>query len=122
MNPQGWSRWRHKPNTNDWLCSKCYDRLIHIPEFHKKWGNYFNKRMVKFGDKRVYVKGESEPRTGICSICKRSIHKGEIDRTALHHFNYDSDNPLDNTIELCFNCHADQHTHTRQRNKKGQFI
>ena len=119
VDKNGYSRWRRDPQTKEWLCSKCYDKYIHSPKFHEKWGQYYNSRQVKLGDKRVYAK--DIPRTGVCSMCKRSVSKGEIDRTALHHLKYDDSDPLKYTIELCFNCHADLHTHKRQRNIKGQF-
>lgn len=53
-------------------------------------------------------------RSGICSSCKRSKHKGEIKTTQLHHTKYAFEtqtvmsNPvlaLEFSIELCFGCH-----------------
>jgi len=50
-------------------------------------------------------------KTGICSNCKKSTHKGEIKKTHWHHTNYDEyeKDPLANTIELCALCHKREH-------------
>lgn len=62
-----------------------------------------SKKRVRFKDKRVILSGN--PRTGICSNCHKSVAKGEIKRTHLHHRQYDEDNPLNHTVELCPRCH-----------------
>jgi len=54
-------------------------------------------RRIWFKTKRVYVK--DCPRTGICSLCRR---KG---LTHLHHIQYDENEPLAHTIEVCPSCH-----------------
>lgn len=55
-----------------------------------------------------------DPRTGICEACKKSVAKGEIKSTHLHHWWYAfapktvKANPilvLKNTSEFCFYCH-----------------
>lgn len=55
-----------------------------------------------------------DPRNHECKACYKSIAKGEIKITAMHHFKYAykpetvKANPiliLDNTAELCFPCH-----------------
>jgi hypothetical protein len=55
-----------------------------------------------------------DPRRGICDACKKSVAKGEIKSTHLHHWWYEfqpktvKENPmlvLKNTSELCFYCH-----------------
>jgi len=69
---------------------------------------------LKRKKKRINFKGkliglEKEPRIGICSKCGKSVKKGEIKRTNLHHLKYDPKNPLNHTIELCVGCHNKIH-------------
>jgi len=55
-----------------------------------------------------------DPRKGICEACGKSVHKGEIRTTHMHHWVYQympktvRQNPelaLKNTSELCYYCH-----------------
>jgi hypothetical protein len=64
--------------------------------------------------KGVTVYLDEDPRKGVCEACGRSVKRGEIKNTALHHFCYKykpetvKKNPklaLENTVELCFSCH-----------------
>lgn len=66
-----------------------------------------SNRRITFKGERIYLK--DEPRKGICSKCDKSIEKGEVERTVLHHLKYDPDNPLENTVELCPSCHRLEH-------------
>lgn len=66
-----------------------------------------NARRIAFKGKRVFL--SKIPRTGICSKCKRSVQKNEIDRTALHHQKYDVNNAHAHTVELCASCHRIEH-------------
>lgn len=59
-------------------------------------------------------------RTGTCSECGRSVEKGEIKTTNLHHTKYDPNDVLAHVIELCVRCHNAREP--RLRNAKGQFI
>lgn len=72
------------------------------------------QKYVKFHGKPVRL--DHNPRTGICSNCKRSIHTGEIKVTNLHHDEYDESNPLAHTRELCVRCHRQLHAQLRRRN------
>lgn len=52
-----------------------------------------------------------DPKTGICSRCKKSVYNREIKVTHMHHttyVDYDKD-PLANTIEVCAGCHRTIH-------------
>ncbi len=62
---------------------------------------------VRFKDKRVFTM--KQIRTGICSKCGKSVAKGEIERTVLHHIKYDPNDPLKHTVELCGFCHRVEH-------------
>ena len=57
------------------------------------------------------------PRTGICTMCKMSLKKGEIKATVMHHVKYDSNNPLAYTIELCQSCHNIEHALWKPKQK-----
>lgn len=68
---------------------------------------------------RIRFKGNTvflpfNPRKGVCSKCLRSIERGEIKRTCMHHEKYDAANPLANTIELCSSCHRKRHAELRK--------
>ena len=78
------------------------DEYEKIKERNKK----NSKPQILFKGK--YTRLKENPRTGICQLCGRSVAKGEIKYTNLHHYNYDSKNPLANTIELCVRCHNTQ--------------
>lgn len=66
-----------------------------------------NRKKILFKGGQVWI--GYNPRSGICSKCKRSVHKGEIKKTNLHHTQYDENNPLAHTIELCVSCHIKEH-------------
>lgn len=68
--------------------------------------------MAHGGGITVYL--DFNPRKGVCHGCGKSVARGEIRGTQLHHWWYAyqpktvKDNPvlaLDNTSELCFYCH-----------------
>lgn len=71
------------------------------------WNPITNPKRIKFKGKQITVK--KNPRKGICSKCKKSIQKGEIQVTHLHHLKYNSSDILKYTIELCASCHINQH-------------
>jgi len=73
---------------------------------------------VTFKNKRVRVGRGFNPRTGICSKCGKSVQKGEIKRTNIHHDQYDEQNPLAHTRELCPSCHRKEHI-MLERSKKN---
>ena len=75
-------------------------------------------RHLRFKGKHVWL--SYNPRIGICSQCHRSVVKGEIKITNLHHFKYDEQDPLAHTIELCVKCHNE--LEPRNRDSQGNFI
>lgn len=72
----------------------------------KKSNKKVSDRTIIFKGKRILL--EENPRKGVCEICKRSVAKGEIKQTNMHHQYYDPKNPLAGTIELCVACHNEQ--------------
>jgi len=106
-----------KPNHDEEgsvLCPKCYFHLIYYPKNVKRYTRQNKLTHAKFGPRRLNYKGNliylpECPRTGTCFDCGRSVSEGEIKRTNLHHLEYDDNNPLDNTVELCVGCHRKRH-------------
>lgn len=95
--------WYHNGDAGQVLCKKCYSRYIINP---KNRGHYMVRRFL-FHGQECYT---NEPvRTGICSLCERSVARGEIKRTNLHHKEYDEADPLAHTVELCVGCHSKIH-------------
>jgi len=62
---------------------------------------------IRFKNRRPVIPAET--RKGVCSKCGKSIKKGEIKVTNLHHKKYDESDPLAHTIELCVSCHTKLH-------------
>ena len=72
-----------------------------------------NKIKIIFRGKAVYLK--ENPRNGVCSECNKKIGDPftnnigkpvKIKRTHLHHDEYNSDDVLEHTRELCASCHG----------------
>jgi len=74
------------------------------PDYVKRWNDFTNVRKIKFKNQSILLK--ENPRIGVCNYCRKSIGNGDIERTHMHHEQYDSENPLAHTIELCASCHA----------------
>ncbi len=91
-------------NHNDnWYCEKCNNKLFKNPKWHPI--NSLRRVCNHIEGKQEYVK--TNPRTGVCSICG-AIKGIDCERTAIHHIEYDKEDVLLNTIELCASCHAKQ--------------
>jgi len=87
----GFPKWYFiKKDKSKPICAKCYDKL-------------YNIKHIRFKDKRLLL--EANPRIGVCSNCGKSIAKGEIKKTDMHHEKYDPKNPEAHTRELCVGCH-----------------
>lgn len=114
----------HKDGREDWfvfnngfICSNCYNKnrrvkLKTILSKRVKESQRKNPSMMKkIHARRIWFYGKHiqlshNPRIGVCSNCNRSVKKGEIDQTQMHHLFYNQFDPLSNTIELCAGCHA----------------
>lgn len=70
------------------------------PEYDIKTHAKWNQRLLRFKNKRITL--EQNPRTGVCSICRKQ------GKTDMHHLQYDENDPLAHTIELCVPCHNKQ--------------
>lgn len=76
------------------LCRKCDHRLIQGPIWNAKTST------TKISFKKKSIQLNYDPRLHICSKCNKT------GLTHLHHTEYDPDNVLNHTIELCPTCHA----------------
>lgn len=86
--------------SNNILCKDCYLKYIYAPEWERR--NRKGKR-IQYAKKLVYLKWLQ--RTGICSACKKSVHKGEIPKTSMDHEHYIVIFPWFSIKEYCYSCH-----------------
>ena len=108
------------------ICKPCFAGLLRkggkYHEGHakasKNWIDKNKERHIESRKRRITLKQENgnfkriflteNPRKGICSEC------GEAGETHIHHDQYDSDNPLAHTRELCKSCHTKFHNAERK--------
>ena len=120
ISKKGYENWylNHDINTRKMihvLCTKCYNNLLVHPIWNRINNPIYGPKRSKLtrkleGQRRLSYKGKAvyltiRPRTGICSSCGKSVHKGEINRTHMHHIQYHDEDVLKDTQELCVNCH-----------------
>jgi len=72
------------------------DQVIADYEFYKY-------KRIKFQGVSMFF--DQDVKTGTCIFCKKSVKKGEIFWTGLHHLIYDKHDPLAWTVEVCASCH-----------------
>lgn len=101
------SMWYHTDDGRVFLCRKCYNNHISNPFVHA----VHNSERICYKTKQIQL--DYNPRKGICSECGRSVAKGEIKKTNMHHEQYDDDNPAAFTVELC--CRDHRYAHCRKR-------
>ena len=110
------------------ICKKCYTnyRKIHGKQnketvkknarirYMKNPNKYRERGRCAILYRRTRIPLEFNPRKGICNLCNKSIKKGEINVTHMHHLFYEFSTEevrknhqlaLKNTIEVCFSCH-----------------
>lgn len=129
IDKNGYVKWYRSKDKDGFLCMKCYLILVSNPKHHPKkfmrtgiskmpgytkmHNDKNHPRRIQFKDRRLMLK--ENPRIGFCNLCKKFIgdeyvnFRGEIAKikiTHMHHMNYNEDNPLQDTIELCASCHA----------------
>jgi hypothetical protein len=88
-------------------CQKCHDKQA-------------RPKRLSFKEKRIYL--SANPRKGVCTWCGKKkgesyiTHYGKtaIVRTLLHHKQYHPEDPLRDTVELCWGCHVKAHTNCHQ--------
>ena len=93
----GYPNWYLNRPTNLVLCQSCYDKHIRFDRYrlHSKDKN---PRMIRFRGPQIVV--DRIARNGICVNCGREGY------THIHHKQYDDNDPLAHTIELCPSCHV----------------
>jgi len=103
----GWVAWRMVDGKR--FCMKCYAKTPKHKEDRKPWDMISRENSrIKRKLNRFYYKGkrlwsDSIVRTGQCKRCGRI---GGL--THLHHEEYDDENPLAHTMELCPRCHRER--------------
>ena len=107
MNREEWNAYmkQYRLRTN-----YAYDRQYR--QDNKEKIRELGKRRLRFLGPQITI---NPIRIGVCSFCERSIEKGEIKQTQLHHTKYDLTNPLKHTIELCVRCHRRQHAKSGEK-------
>ena len=118
-NSNGVSNWFLNLPTPFVLCYRCYCHLIKdVNEAKRHCRPLYHGRIRRFHllfkGKMIYL--EHNPRTGICSRCKKTGH------TEMHHTRYDSTDPLANTIELCTSCHCKESWKLGQYSHRPEMI
>lgn len=137
------------------VCKQCYKgyRKPH-PERRKQYYNEVAKERMKlkYKENPQYFKDKAKnwrkdkwtvlyrkcniflsfnPRKGICLLCGKSIEKGEISNTYLHHLIYEfqtkeirknHDLVLKHTIEVCFKCHHRLHAVQEAIKPENKFV
>jgi len=75
-----------------------------------------NPKRITFEGKRIQLK--DNPRTNVCHNCGRKYPEELRQQTAMHHIEYNSEDPLAFTVELCFSCHTSFHNQLRKLSEK----
>ncbi len=105
-------RLRHGRNN---LCKECHNSMRKesgkywstTKRLSDKWHAILDLNKIWFKKKRIYL--NENPRTNVCSECGRRYPEELKIQTSLHHNEYNENNPLTNTRELCQSCHMKLH-------------
>lgn len=112
VNTRGSEEWSTNFPTPFYLCKSCYRKYVEYPI--KRDFEDINRRLIRFRNRQIKL--DKNPRTGICSQCKRKDGDSYINKrgksckikTTIHHLEYHEDDPLKDTIELCRQCHPEE--------------
>ena len=93
-------------------CDRQY-RLRH-PETLQKYRAEHKKEQKESNDRRIKFKGKyvllpKRIKKDVCTDCGKSVKKGDIPYTVMHHTQYDPEHPEKYTVELCSRCHRKRH-------------
>ena len=126
LDTYGWKQWTTNKPTNLFLCKKCNDHLIVIPnrdkEVKRKENAIYNKFKIRFLGKRIFLGWD--PRKGQCEECMRKVgapyitSRGKHARlkvTQMHHYFYIPCMPWACMVERCTPCHNKTKTRTRKK-------
>ena len=126
FNGCGYTTWAPNTPTNLFLCKKCADHLINIPnrdpEFKKRENAIYNKFKIRFLGKRIFLGWN--PHKYQCEVCKRNVgddyitsrgKPAKLKVTQMHHYFYISCMPWACMIEQCTPCHNQTKTRTRKK-------
>lgn len=75
------------------------------------WREDNPENVYQYIHNRIFFKGKEvvvdhNPRTGTCSKCGAVIDGEEVKQTHIHHTEYNDNDVLAHTIELCARCHG----------------
>ncbi len=108
-----------------WYCNICYTKHVRNPaKLYQEYNKNYKSRRLLFQDTRLIL--DHNPRNGVCSKCGKkngekfinTKGKESIVQTHLHHIEYDPNNPLAHTVELCEGCHLKEGIKLGQINVK----
>ena len=97
-NKHGSEYWYRNFPHKDFLCHHCYNYIL-----RKEYRLKNQQSRIVFKGKRVYH-ALKIIRIGICNLC-RAVVGFDCKRTNMHHEEYDNENVLKHTIEVCPSCH-----------------
>jgi len=75
-----------------------------MPTINDKNREDWKKRTLTTGGKKYFF--DHEIKTGVCYFCKKERRAQRTKSTALHHLEYNNDDILEWTIEVCLRCHS----------------
>ena len=100
---------------DEYICKKCYSRLINNPKWNKIYNEKWKNLSIIFLGLQIFL--SFNPRKGICSWCGRKkgekfiTRQGEVGTilTHMHHWLYVRIMPWACTEEVCNSCHSIHH-------------
>jgi len=90
------------------------------PRYQETWREENPEKAYQYIHNRILFKGKTvvldhNPRTGTCSKCGAVIDGEKVKQTHIHHTEYNDNEVLAHTVELCASCHGRE---SRKREKK----
>ena len=104
--------WR-RDSLGHWICRRCYQQIIN-PIYNPIYSNIHNPRRLTYKGKVIRMKNAR--RIGVCNWC-RAVTPFDCAKTELHHEQYDDNNPLAHTIEICPRCHIKTKNFDTEKNR-----
>ena len=84
-----------------------YNKDRHLKQLELHGRDYSGKHFINFRFHSINI--GFNIRTDYCIGCNKMIDTNDGQRTHLHHFLYDWNDPIANTIEVCVSCHRHIH-------------
>jgi len=112
-----------------WYCNTCYMKYVRNPaKLYQEYNKDYKSRRLLFRDTRLIL--DRNPRKGVCSRCGKkngeifinTKGRESIVQTHLHHTEYDPNDPLAHTVELCESCHLVESIRLGQVNVRNNLV